>query len=99
MIFKADKADLLVKIDKLKRKRVNSDDNGTEIKQLNHRFSTKERELVQANEKINNLNEALSKYCTVVNQINKTSDEVEKPLTMTDLLKFANINGASSGSS
>ncbi len=64
-----DKADLLAEIDKLKnankssKRSCNDENDNSQFKQLSHRFNAKDKELVQASEKIDKLNDAFKNYC------------------------------------
>ena len=71
--------DHLKKIIKSNKRTLDDEDDNNQLKQANHRFNVKQKELIQAGEKIEKLNSAFKNYCTIVSKINEcdktTSDK------------------------
>jgi hypothetical protein len=98
---RVDQAILLAEIENLKqtvksnKRSLDDEDDNSQLKQLNHRFKAKEKELGQASEKIEKLNDAFKTYCNVVSKINESSDQTTSEqttsLTLGDLVKAANL--------
>jgi len=80
--------DHLKKIIKSNKRTLDDEDDNNQLKQVNHRFNVKQKELSQANEKMEKLNDAFKNYCTVVSKINEcdetTNDQTTNDQTTND---------------